>query len=259
MLVGAGQVYYTTRELAGNSFTGGNIVLPQCIGAVEITPDTQLAEAFCLAKEGKVLRAAAITQSTFTVNITYEYADWGIMQIAFNEIAKPSAAVLPTLKLAAVESAKEITDADVTVASASQIMAYLASGALPRFLKKVTTAPASADEFQVTAGKLVFHSTMPTGAEVQYTVPKAFSAIESIGALTDADRQTFGELSLNAIMYGPGAPEGIQLIIDRLYRTSIPSLTLSGQLAELSLEFRAGTLPGRNLPFRLYNLASGVV
>lgn len=258
MLYGAGSLMFISKDLDSSSLRGQQLVYPGYLSSFELSADTQLIEARALIDGKRQIVAAAVGEEIFTMTITTEFTDWSALQFAYDELAQESTGVvLPVLKVARVPLVTPFTivDTDITTTTEASVRAYVAStGPWGEriFLKRVTTAPADATEFQITAatGTLTFHSSL-AGATIQYIVNKTYPSLETIGFESTAD--TFGRLEFFGVGY---STEGKKLVhIPELSRISTPTLSINGEgAAELTIEFRASVPSGRRRPFILYNL-----
>lgn len=252
MLYGAGSLFIQTGDLGPSSLRGENLIHPLCIAGFELTFNDSLAEAKCLVDGRKQISAAAITESIASMKLTFEFVDWTILQLAFDEIAQStSSIVLPVLKTATVSSANEIVDTALT--SATGVYVYKKTPQPGKYYKVITTGTPTADQVKVdtTGTKLVFASS-EAGAVVQYSVRKTYTTIESIGKESTYDK--FGKLAFSGIISGTEFAAGMQIVVPQLSRVSTPALTITGELAKLEIDFRASVAPGFRSVFQLYNL-----
>lgn len=254
MLYGAGQIFVRSLNLDATSLRGENLIAPLCIASFELTPDDTLAEAKCLIDGKKQIAAAAITETTYTLKLTFEYADWAVIQLAFDELAGSTAsAVLPVLKTATVNASNEIVDTALT--SATGVYVYRSSPKPAKYYEIITTGTPTDAQVKVdtAATKLVF-ATGSAGATVQYVHNKTYTTIESIGVESTYDN--FGTLSFSGVISGTEFSAGMQLICPQIYRVSSPSLTINGDLATIDIDFRVAVAPGERSPFKLYELST---
>lgn len=252
MLYGAGSLFVRTSDLSPTSLRGENLVHPLCIAGFELTFDDSLAEAKCLVDGRKQISAAAITETIASMKLTFEFVDWTILQLAFDELAQStSTIVLPVLKTATVNSSNEVVDTELT--SATGVYVYRKTPQPGKYYEIITTGTPTADQAKVdtAATKLVFASS-EAGAVVQYTVNKTYTTIESIGKESTYDK--FGKLSFSGIISGTEFSTGMQIVVPQLSRVSTPALTITGELARLEIDFRASVAPGFRSVFQLYNL-----
>ena len=96
------------------------------------------------------------------------------------------------------------------------------------------------------------------GATVEYVVDKTYTSIEAIGVADDVDFLT--NLAFTGLIAStPDGVEGYQIVVPQLERITTPTITLSGDVAEISIEYRAIVPPGKRKPFELYRLSTATV
>lgn len=254
-LTGAGSLYVATKDVDASTIRGENLILPGCFASFELSFDTNFVEAFCLIDGKRKVTATGITEENASLSIEIEFANWTTLQFAFDEIAQESSSVvLPTFKSAVVDGSDEVVDADITAGTASSVLVYRADPD-PEFLNVVGVAPTADNEVQVdgAGGKLVFNAGQ-AGATVQYIVNRTATTINSIGEESAADN--FGKLIFSGIIFGTESTQGYRIIIPEIQRTTTPSLSITGDIATLSLEFRCLVPAGQRSPFKLYELDS---
>lgn len=227
------------------------------MASFEFSQNDQLAEAKCLIDGKRQITAAAITESVATVRLTFEFADFSTLGFAYDELPTNSLNVpLPILKSAVVPTASpfEVADTDITAGNAGSILVYRASDKV--FLTPGTAATGlTANQFFAAAGKITFGAASG-GATVQYQVLKTYASMPTIGVAQTAD--SFGVLEFNGILYqAEGERYAIQF--PRLSRVSTPQISITGNLAEISVEFRASVKPGDRRPFKIFNLSKAIV
>ena len=255
MFYGAGKLGILSRDLDANSIRGEQLLLPACIAQFELTPDTNLAEARCLEDGRRQITAAQITEEIWTLTLTFEKAGWNEIAFGLDEIPSTSTNVgFPLVKSAMVDSAGEIVDADIL--TTDDIRAY-ESSPTPTFLNKIALpGPPVEGEFAVDTGKLVF-PTSKAGSIVSYNVTQNYSSIETIGKAPDFDR--FGRLIFTGQIFTTEDNLPLQIQVLQLSRISTPSISITGDLSELTIEFRAGVPAGERYPFVLYRGVGAVV
>ena len=257
MLYGVGSTVITTNDLDASSLRGENALFPQCLASFELSTDTTFAEAQCQRNGILQTVAAAVSGETFTLNLTYQFNDWVNLQLLFGELATTESGVtIPVAKAAEVPSGLTISDADITPATAASVLVTDATNGI--LLNVVAAAPGPNEvEVDGASGELNFNATQ-AGATVEYVVDKTYTSIDAIGVADSVDLLT--NLSFTGLIAStPDGSQGYQIIIDRLERITTPTVTLSGDVAEISLEYRCLTLPGRRKPFRLYRLSTATV
>jgi len=256
MLFGAGSLFTTTTELSTNgSARGEELLFPNCISSFELNTDTSFLEAKCL-EGGKIVTvASAISEETYTFSTVTQFIDFNTISYAYDEQTQTATNItLPQLKSATVDAAGQIVDADITAANAGSVLVYRNSRGTwgdRKFLKVAATAGApTADEFEVdAANNLIQTDVANAGAIFTYQLDKTYASIETIGL---GGGEKYGRLEFWGVTY---TTEGLMKIhIPRIGRISTPSITVNGSVTELTIEFRAENLPGRDRPFELYNL-----
>lgn len=252
-LVGAGSLFIRTNSLAGSGSTRGQeLLMPLCIAGFEMTFDTQLAEAMCLVDGKKQVTAAAVTQETATVRLTFQFADFNTLGLAYDELPSTSTAVqIPMIKFAQVPTVAPFEVADTGVDENTLVY----NSTTRTFLKKASgTTVSTATEYAIDGGKIVFHASA-AGNTVEYQIFRSFSSIPTIGVAATAD--SFGVLELWGQLYQANG-ERYVINIPRLSRVSTPNISITGDVAEIQVEFRASVPPGARRSFRLFNITGGV-
>ena len=207
-------------------------------------------------KKGILLTtASAITAETFSLNLTYQFNDWVNLQLLFGEIASTEANVsLPVAKAQEIPAGLTLTDADIVGQAATVCVTDVTNG----ILLNVVLAPAvpGANEVAVddVAGTLVFNASQ-SGATVEYVVDKVYTSVDAIGVADDVDFLT--NLAFTGLIAStPDGVEGYQIVMPQLERITTPTITLSGDVAEITIEYRAIVPAGKRKPFELYRLST---
>lgn len=234
-------------------------MFPGNFASFELAFETQRQQAKALIGGKKQVVASAITEELASLKLTFEFADWATVQMALDEQAADETAVpwqeIRTVKVPAT-TPFEVVDADISVSTAPSITAFRASKGTwggTGFLTKVGVAPIDADKFQVNAAtsKLVFHSSL-AGAIVTYsiTLPKTVSSIgnTSVG-------NSFGALQFSGLCYTTETSKPLGIVIPNITRNSKPSLSFTGGLTVLEINFDANVEPGKRLPYSLFNFS----
>lgn len=257
MLFGAGSLFLQSKELGADSLRGENLLHPLSIASFSLTFETSNIEAKALIDFKKQIVAAAIAEDIATLTLEFEYADWQTMQIAYDELKSDSSNItLPILKSKTATqgtSIAEVTDSDITGTEVvgSDIMVYVASKGPWGDRRYLTDA-----EVTLAAGKIELDETL-VGAIIQYSVPKNYTSIETIGVSEQGGYDSLGKLYFQGTIAGTEFSKGLGIIVPEIYRISTPELTVNGELSTLSLEFRCGVPAGKRAPFELYNLETG--
>lgn len=255
MLYGAGQLMLLSKELNDTTIRGENLVHPLSIASFSLAFEDNNIEAKALIDGRRQIVGAAISESIATLTLTFEYADWNTLAMAYDEIGQASTAVkLPQLRaktavLATGGLTSEVLDADIagTEEIGTDILAYVASRGTWGDRRYLTAA-----EVTVAAGKLELGSEF-AGAVIQYSIEKEYSSIETIGL--EADYDSFGKLYFTGVVAGTEfGRSGMGIVVPELNRISTPEITVNGDLSEMTVEFRASVPPGQRRAFQLYKL-----
>ena len=265
MLFGAGQLIFVTKDLAENdSIRGENLLYPPLLATFEMTPEVNNLEARALIAGKRQIVAAAIAEETWTLNTTAEYADWQSFQFMYDELAQVSSNIrLPIVKSRVIPDTLSFVDNDVSADDITNgdVLVYKSSrGTNGRaFMKVVTAAPAAFDEVQVTNDgtdtTFTFFAGMAT-QRVQYLGYKTYSSIQTIGE--EADFDEWGRLEFWGRCYGTEFPGQMLLRVMDLSRISIPTISVTGEISEIQVEFRASVPAGERKPYKLYELSTGI-
>ncbi len=231
MLSGAGSLILTS-EMTGGIIRQAPLLFPLCIASFELTSDSQLSEAKCLIDGIKQTTSAAITETTWSMKMTFEKVDFNTLGVVLDEVVQNTATVnnLPIVKTARVPAVTPFTisDASITAGNASLVKAYQATGA-KTFLER-TTGTVSAGQFTSAAGTLTFHASA-AGQLISYTAFESYTNIPTIGVEASAD--TFGTMGFSGIAYVDGGQERYYIEVPALSRVSTPNLSITGDLASL--------------------------
>ena len=259
MLYGTGSTVMLAKDLDALALRGEKALFPQCLASFELSTDTTFGEAKCMRKGIMLTTASAITAETFSLNLTYQFNDWTNLQLLFGEIATTEASVsLPVAKAAEVPAGLVITDADITAQTAPSVCVTDITNSellLVDVGNPGTAAPGTVAVNE--AGNLTFDAAQ-AGITVEYVVDKTYTSIEAIGVADDVDFLT--NLTFTGLIAStPDGEEGYQIVIERLERISTPTITLAGDVAEISIEYRCIVPPGKRKPFQLYRLSTATV
>lgn len=254
MLYGAGALFVQSQELDANTLRGENLIHPLSIASFSLAFETNNIEAKALIDGKRQIVAAAISEDIATLTLTFEYADWNTLSLAYDELSGTSTSItMPQLRSKTavddgVDSA-DVTDADIvgTEVVGEDILVYVASKGAWGGRKYLTAA-----EVNVAAGKLELAQTYD-GAIIQYSLPITYSSIETIGVESTYDK--FGKLRFQGVVAGTEfGNKGMGIIVPELYLISTPELTINGDLSTLELSYRAAVPPGKRRAFELYRL-----
>ena len=262
MLYGAGSLFIQSKELDVDSLRGENLIHPLSIASFSLAFEDNNIEAKALIDGKRQIVAAAISESTATLTLTFEYMDWQTLQLAFDEIAKESTGVkLPQLKSKTASGGTSSTGAQVSDADilsghvvGEDILVYVASRGSWGDRKYLTDADVTVASGILTIGT----DDTYNGAVIQYSVPKNYNSIETIGVESEYDQ--FGKLMFQGVVSGTEfGRAGMGILIPELSRISTPELTINGDLAEMTVEFRASVPAGQRRPYQLYKLDTATV
>lgn len=259
MLYGVGQTVITTNDLNANSLVRQeNALFPQCLASFEMSVDTTSADARCMKKGVMTTTASALTGETFTLTLNYQFNDWTNLQLLLGEVATTEANVsIPVVKQAIIADGTTVgvvTDSDVTTASEAGVLITNTSSSIQYELTIGTAGTPTAGNAEVdsTLGQLTF-PVGDIGQTVEYVIDKVYTSIDAIGAALETDILT--NLSfVGLIATTVDGVDGYQIVVPRLERISTPTITLAGDTAELTVEYRLVTPPGKRKPFALYRL-----
>lgn len=260
MLYGTGSTVITTNGLDASSLRGEKALFPQCLATFEMSTDTTFGEAKCMKKGILLTTASAITAETFSLNLTYQFNDWVNLQLLFGELASTESNVsLPVAKAQEVPATGPyvITDTDITTLTAGTVcVTDVTNGELLNIVTSGTPNPGEVD-VDGTTNELTFNAAQ-AGITVEYVVDKAYTSIEAIGVADDVD--FLSNLAFTGLIAStPDGVEGYQIIINQLERITTPTITLAGDVAEITIEYRCIVPAGKRKPFELYRLSTATV
>jgi len=191
---------------------------------------------------------SAIIKETTTLNLTQESLDQLDLSMVLDQKEAVVASIaVPTITKVLVPA----TPFEVTIASLTlnqDVVATILSDTAPVYLKRVAIAPTAADEFQVTAGKLIFHSGA-VGASVAVWYTKTESNLSMIGG-TNPD-SSYGEMSFSGILKGTRMRK--RIFIPRITRTGDKTLGVSGSVEAAELSYKCLTPAGWSKPYATWN------
>lgn len=258
MLYGAGSLFIQSKELNVDSLRGENLIHPLAIASFALAFETNNIEAKALIDGKRQIVAAAISEDIATLTLTFEYSDWQTIGFAFDEIASVSTGVtLPQLKSKTATlgtGVAEVADAEILAGHVvgEDILVYVASRGSWGDRKYLTAA-----DVTVSAGKIAIDDIY-AGAVIQYSVPKTYASVETIGVESEYDQ--FGKLLFQGVVSGTEfGRAGMGIIIPELSRISTPELSVTSDLVEMTVEFRASVPVGQRKPYQLYKLDTATV
>lgn len=251
MLYGAGQLMLLSLELTADTLVGGELVFPPLVSSFELSTDSNLAEAKALVGGKRQIVAAAITEETVTLNLSWEYADWHTLQMAFDELAQISGSVtLPQLYTGLVDSNGDMALPAITGTETvgTDLFLYVASQGSWGDREFIIDGAG----VTLTTGNINIGSAY-AGAVLKVAYYQAFTNIETLGV--EHTYSDFGRLVFSGRLAGTELlNEEIQIIVPQLSRVSTPSLSITGDVAEISVEFRANVPSGKRRAFELYKV-----
>lgn len=261
MLYGAGSLYVVSKDLGPSSLRGENILHPLSIASFELAFEDNNIEAKALIDGKRQVVASAIAESIATLTLTYEYMDWQTLGLAFADELASTTTDLDWTSLRSVRAVADATPATKAVVTDAAIAGTETVG--DDILVYVSTQGTwgdrkylEASEVTVAAGKLELNVKY-VGAIIQYTIKETYSSIETIGLETNYD--TIGTLAFQGTVAGTEFDKGMGIIIPKLTRISTPSFTVNGDLAEMSVEYRAEVPTGKRRVYEFYNLSTATV
>jgi len=191
---------------------------------------------------------SAIIKETTTLNLTQESLDkLDLSMVLDQKEATVASIAVPTITKVLVPA----TPFEVTIAALTlnqDVVATILSDTAPVYLKRVAIAPAAADEFQVTAGKLIFHSGA-VGASVAVWYTKTETALPMIGG-TNPD-SSYGEMSFSGILKGTRMRK--RIFIPRITRTGDKTLGVSGSVEAAELSYKCLAPAGWSKPYAIWD------
>lgn len=258
MLYGAGQLLLLSRDLDIDSLIGQNIVYPAAIASFELTFDDKLAEAKALIDGKRQIVAAAITEQTATLKLSFEYNDWQTLQFAYDELAQVTPTVnIPTLKSKRINTNNQFVFAETITASdytaGKNFHAYVAEPGKSPLGVNVDRGFLPVADYTITGTGVNLIADAYINRIVQVAYDKTYTDIETIGVGDDYD--SWGRLVFSGVLIGTEYQKrGIQIIVPQLSRIKSPSIAVTGDMVKLDIEFRASVPAGNRKPFQLYNL-----
>lgn len=261
MLYGIANLGICSNNLtATNSVRGFNIFSDLCISSFSMEGSSNSRTATCWRGGKKQVIASAVTDETYTVNLSIEQASWSAMQVAYGELAQDTPLRLPTTVEYQVPTTGglTITQSDITITNANAASVRVFDQTKEIFLVPSTGAPA-ANQFQVipASSNIVLNATQQ-GSNIFYIYDKVYTSASNIGR-SGGDFLTEFSLTgrLSSTIYGNAqtAGSGVGIFIPRLAPISIPSLTIDGAL---EVQYQALLAPGYQRPFVLTRLDTAV-
>jgi hypothetical protein len=203
----------------------------------------------------KTIAAAKIGEFLYTLKLGIEAASWTSIQFALGELAGTTASIgLPEIRYATVPLVTpfEIVDADLATATGAQVFVTDSGtwGEERSLTLLVGAGAAATGEFKVDTAltKFTFNSAQ-AGAPIAYRIIKTYTNLASIGQEQVAT--LLNSMSFSGIAYSD--KEYYKIVIPRMDRVSVPSLTLS-DVTKLEVEFDLQTPQGYRKPFQMFKM-----
>lgn len=256
-IFGAGQTRMGTLNLDTQGF-GENIILPGRLTniSLDISSDEKIAQAMIDGKLRDVY--SAIGAQTVTATIEAQVADWWEMGFFVMDELPQVSSSLPwpvyTDSVVIPAGTPEIVDTNITTVNAAAIKVWRQADTDGRNGKPFTvgTATPAIDTFYVNgaANKLVFNAGN-IGDTIAYEVPITLTSAETLGR--ESSYSTYGNLEFYGRIYMGGMPQGIDLHIFSMQRTSVANLEVNDGVPTLSTTFKCTVPAGRRSPFEFLN------
>ena len=262
MFYGAGSLHVISKDLSANSLRGENILHPLSIASFELAFDDKNIEAKALIDGKRQVVASAISESSAKLTLVYEYSDWQTLGLALaDELPVASSNITwnslkskIAVKTNGTPSVAEVVDAGFTGLEVvgEDIYVYVASQGPWGDRKYLKASEVTVDE-----GKLILPAIF-AGAIIQYTVQEVYSSIETLGLAPNYDN--IGTLAFQGVIAGTETGKrGLGIIVPQITRVKTPNLKINGDLAEMTVEYRAEVPEGKRSAFELYNLSTGTL
>ena len=235
MLEGMGRLVFRTLNLNDNVAYVGRLNNFKIAEELE----TGEAKAFPFSGGAQTVVDSIVKSRTYTLTVGTASFDKLDLSMMMDELIQTSASVtLPTSAQGTVPSstAYEITVSGLTANQSVQVQVI--SDTAPEQLEQVTSTPAAAGEYQITSGKIVFHSG-DAGKTVVYTYSKAYSAVETIGVEPTFER--YGIMSFSGIILGPRFTNPPKLYLPKVKRKSGYEISASDGDTQVDLEYSIET------------------
>jgi hypothetical protein len=198
--------------------------------------------------EIQILDSANIKETT-TLTVSQESLDELDLQMLLDQREQTTPTIaLPTIVKVTVPSVTPFEVAIAGLTANQDVVATVLSDTNPIYLKRVTAAPAAIGEFQVTAGKLVFHSGA-AGLSVVVWSTKTETALLVIGG-TNPDT-SYGEMSFSGIL--KGTRQRKRLYIPRIVRTGDKKLGVSSKVETAEMQYKCLTPSGWSKPYVMWD------
>jgi hypothetical protein len=250
---GLGDTFVRTKELSGGD-TAQHLI-PYPVFDFEFAQDAPTEDALAYVTGVRQPVETLETTVTSTLKLSTQLSNWKLLGLALNEVQRAlTSFTIPKKKSVTVPATPfEVTDSDITTGTAASVLASITDfGAWGQTgpLTPVAIAP-SAGEVQVdgTNGKLIFHSSAE-GAPVDYIVNQAVATANAYGGPGSLTR--IGKLEFQGtILDTATASDGGNIWIPILQRRSRPTLSFTGGVPTLEINYTCLTPDGWEEPYRI--------
>jgi hypothetical protein len=252
MFYGVGDTWVKTKNLTSNTASGAiaqEVIIPLYLFDFEYTEDSTSLEAKGQIKGVKKTLASAVGEVTSTVKLSTQFINWSQLGFFLNQFSGSQASVaIPVLKSGKVPASSpyEVVDTGIASGTASGIYVYVSDDDNSSY-RTITSGTVAAGQVKVdtTGNKLVFHSS-DAGKSFVYTLPTTYTNKETYGGEGGIDK--YGTIEFRGTLYGTE---------DRIYFPSLdiktsPSLSFTGDVATLEVEFSANTTGSNLYPYTIY-------
>jgi hypothetical protein len=205
-------------------------------------------------KDGLLVTAGSATsKTTFQLNLKVQALTWFVMQVALGELAGTTASVnFRDIIYTTVPASSpfEISDAAISTTNILASVASTGSWGKARPLSRVTTTPASANEFQVntTDKKLIFHSGA-ANSPIAYRRLTAATNVPSVGA--EVIYTTLNSFGFGGVIYGDDFKWRVD--ITKMNSIGRPKISIT-DVTEFDLAYKLIVGGSDRLPFKVYDV-----
>lgn len=250
MLTGYGEPMLLTRNLTPTTIAQELLFSPQLVG-FNLETSVEAARKIRAWKNCKrVVVASAPGDEESTLTLRYE-VDWAALQVGMGELAENVNVTLPTRKEAKIPLVTPFEISDTAITAGADVRVYLSGAVGTESLGHLTAAAAAPTgrQFQITAGKLVFPSTLAGGAIV-YSVPSVLTSVPSIGKAPNPVK--IDEYAWVGHACGDGWPNGVIIHIPRIKQVGKPSINTDDDEPVLEIQYECLTAAGERAPIHYY-------
>ena len=264
MLSGIGDTYARTTTL-GSSYKDQRMLLLKLFNFNYVSDSTPR-EAKGYVQGIKRTVASAENEVNETLTLSTQFVDWAQLGFALDKFSSNiDNFLLPTIKVGTVAQGTtygEIADAAVTDANDEYILSYVnafGTWGQPGFLGRAASAGApAAGEFDTdTTNNLLLTDAGLVGASVSYLIPTAYNGISVYGGRSD--QTGYGKIAFRGKLFTTEGNNDWGIYFPQLSRKSRPTIDLSADVPELSIDFTPEIPAGWDEPYVIYNLDTGTV